>query len=70
MFPCAAVRQGSAGGDGSRALQADHERFVGPAPARIRSLRLVAVSHFGHGTGRATFRDIVVRTGGERIQVL
>ncbi|WP_433284855.1 DUF3047 domain-containing protein [Pseudonocardia sp. CA-142604] len=54
----------------SRAVQADHERFIGPAPARIRSLRLVAVSHFGHGTGRATFRDIVVRTGGKRIQVL
>ncbi|WP_433272712.1 DUF3047 domain-containing protein [Pseudonocardia xinjiangensis] len=53
-----------------RAVRADHERFVGPAPARIRSLQLVAVSHFGHGTGRATFRDIVLQSGGRRIQVL
>ena len=50
--PVTALRCGSAGGDESRArCEADDERFVGPAPARIRSLRLVTVSHFGHGTG-------------------
>lgn len=54
----------------SRDVWADHHRFMGPAPQRISSIWLIAVSHFGHGTGRATFRDIVLRTGGERIQVL
>jgi hypothetical protein len=69
--PVTALRCGSAGGDESRARrEADDARFGGPAQARIRSLRLVTVSHFGYDTGRATFRDIVVRTDGERIQVL
>ncbi|HET6259132.1 DUF3047 domain-containing protein [Pseudonocardia sp.] len=54
----------------TRAVRVDHERFMGPAPTRIRSLRLVAVSHFDHGCGRATFRDIILRSGGHRIQVL
>ncbi len=54
----------------SRDVWADHERFVGPPPPRIESILLIAVSHFGHGSGRATFRDIVLRTGTERIQVL
>jgi hypothetical protein len=53
-----------------RDVWADHERFVGPPPARLAALRLVAVSHFGHGTARATFRDVVLRTGGRRIAVL
>jgi hypothetical protein len=54
----------------ARDLWADHERFVGPPPTRLASLRLVAVSHFGHGTGRAVFRDIVLHAGDRRIQVL
>jgi hypothetical protein len=54
----------------SRDVWSDHGRFVGPPPTRLASLRLVAVSHFGHGTGRAVFRDIVLHTGGHRIQVL
>lgn len=54
----------------TRDVWADHTRFVGPPPARLASLRLVAVSHFGHGTGRAVFRDVVLRTGGRSIQVL
>jgi hypothetical protein len=54
----------------SRDVWADHERFIGPAPARITSIWLIAVSHFGHGSGRATFRDIVLRSGEQRIQVL
>jgi Protein of unknown function (DUF3047) len=53
-----------------RDVWADHERFIGPPPARLAAMRLVAVSHFGHGTGRAVLRDVVVRTGGRRIQVL
>jgi hypothetical protein len=53
-----------------RDVWADHERFVGPPPARIAAVRLVAVSHFGHGTGRAVFRDVVLRTGGRSVPVL
>lgn len=53
-----------------RTVHADHERFMGGAPARIAAVWLIAVSHFGHGTGVATFRDIVLHSGGERIQVL
>jgi hypothetical protein len=53
-----------------RDVWADHARFVGPPPARLAALRLVAVSHFGHGTGRATFRDVVLRTGDRAVQVL
>lgn len=54
----------------SRDVFADHERFVGPAPARIEAVWLIAVSHFGHGTARATFRDIVLRTGDRQVRVL
>lgn len=54
----------------SRDIWADHDRFVGPPPARIEAVRLIAVSHFGHGSTRATFRDIVLRTGDKHIRVL
>lgn len=54
----------------SRDIWADHERFMGPAPERISSIGLIAVSHFGHGSGRATFRDIALCQDGRRIQVL
>ncbi|GAA1282177.1 hypothetical protein GCM10009609_53370 [Pseudonocardia aurantiaca] len=68
------VRRGAAGlgrwRRETRDVWSDHGRFVGPSPARLASLRLVAVSHFGHGTGRAAFRDVVLNTAGRRIQVL
>lgn len=54
----------------SRDIWADHHRFVGPPPARVEAVWLVAVSHFGHGSAHATFRDIVLRSGAEHIQVL
>lgn len=54
----------------SRDVWADHARFMGPPASRVTSIWLIAVSHFGHGTGRATFRDIVLRAGGKRVQVL
>lgn len=54
----------------SRDVWADHDRFVGPPPARIEAVWLVAVSCFGHGSAHATFRDIVLRSGGRHIQVL
>lgn len=53
-----------------RHLHADHERFMGPAPARVVRIWLIAVSHFGHGTGRATFSDIVLSDTTRRIRVL
>jgi hypothetical protein len=54
----------------SRDVRADHERFMGPAPDRIAAIWLIAVSHFGHGSGHATFRDITLGSGAQRIQVL
>jgi hypothetical protein len=47
-----------------RDVHADHERFVGPAPARVVAVRLVTTSHFAHRRARATFRDITL--GGVR----
>jgi hypothetical protein len=54
----------------SRDIWADHERFVGPPPERIAGVWLIAVSHFGHGTGRAAFSDIVLRSGTGTVRVL
>jgi hypothetical protein len=54
----------------SRDIWADHDRFVGPPPARVEAVRLIAVSQFGHGSAHATFRDIVLRSGREQIRVL
>jgi len=54
----------------SRDVWTDHDRFVGPPPARIEAVGLIAVSHFGHGSGRAKFRDIVLRTRDEHMRVL
>jgi hypothetical protein len=54
----------------SRDVWADHERFVGRPPSRITAVWLIAVSHFGHGTGRAAYTDIVLRSGADRIAVL
>lgn len=53
-----------------RRVHADHERFVGPAPERIVRVWLIAVSHFGRGSGRAVFSDIVLFDGAARVQVL
>ncbi|OLT14522.1 hypothetical protein BJF78_18900 [Pseudonocardia sp. CNS-139] len=68
------VRRGPAGlGRWRREVRdvwADHERFVGPPPARLSAVRLVAVSHFAHGTARATFRDVVLRTGNRTTTLL
>jgi hypothetical protein len=68
------VRRGPAGigrwRHETREVLADHERYLGPPPPRITAVRLLAVSHFRHGRARATFRDIALRTGNERVQVL
>lgn len=53
-----------------RHVRADHERFVGPAPERIVRVWLIAVSHFGRGSGRAVFSDIVLTDGARRLRVL
>ncbi|RZT83926.1 DUF3047 family protein [Pseudonocardia sediminis] len=53
-----------------RHVHADHERFMGPAPERIVRVWLIAVSHFGRGTGRAVFSDIVLTDGDTRVRVL
>ncbi|MFC4944540.1 DUF3047 domain-containing protein [Pseudonocardia sp. GCM10023141] len=54
----------------SRNVWSDHHRFIGPPPERIEAVWLIAVSHFGHHSCRATFRDIALRTGDDRVQVL
>ncbi len=54
----------------SRNVFDDHSRFMGPPPARIVRVWLIAVSHFGRGLGRATFADIVLTDGERRVQVL
>jgi Protein of unknown function (DUF3047) len=68
------IRSGTAGlGSWRREVRnvwADHERFLGPPPARITAVWLIAVSHFGHGCGRATFTDIALHSGGEQVAVL
>lgn len=68
------VRRGPAGlGRWRREMRniwSDHNRFVGPPPDRIEAIWLIAVSHFGHGCGRATFRDIALHAPTGRVQVL
>lgn len=54
----------------SRHVLADHCRFVGAPPAAILRVWLIAVSHLGHGTGRATFSDIVLGNSECHVQVL
>ncbi len=60
------VRRGPAGlgrwRHESRDLWADHRTWLGPPPARVTRVSLVAVSHFGHSTAAARFRDITLRT--------
>jgi hypothetical protein len=55
----------------ARLADAERERLLDPVvpPAERSSLLAfgIAVSHFGHGSGRATFRDITVRRGDPRI---
>jgi hypothetical protein len=43
---------------------------MGPPPQRIVRVWLIAVSHFTHGLGRATFSDIVLRNGPDHVRVL
>ena len=68
------IRSGTAGlGSWRREVRnvwADHERFLGPPPTRITAVWLIAVSHFGHGCGRAAFTDIALQSDGERVAVL
>ncbi|HZZ45290.1 MAG TPA: DUF3047 domain-containing protein [Pseudonocardia sp.] len=54
----------------SRNVFDDHRRFMGPPPQRIVRVWLIAVSHFTHGLGRATFSDIVLRNGPDHVRVL
>ncbi|WP_214367122.1 DUF3047 domain-containing protein [Pseudonocardia sp. H11422] len=54
----------------SRNVFDDHRRFMGDPPDRIVAAWLIAVSHFGHGVGRATFTDIALHNRDRRIQVL
>lgn len=54
----------------SRDLWADHDTLIGPPPARVRSVALLVVSHFGHGTAVATFRDIALRGPDGRVTPL
>lgn len=63
LLGIAAVFDSGSSTAGTPVSSLNHERFMGPPPARIRSLRLVAVSHFDHGCGRATFRDICAALG-------
>lgn len=44
--------------------------ILGDPPSAIVAVWLIAVSHFSRGTGRATFSDIALTTGGHRMQVL
>lgn len=62
------VRRGPAGlgrwRHESRDLWADHRTWLGPAPDRVTRVSLLAVSHFGHGTAAARFRDIGLHVPG------
>jgi hypothetical protein len=53
-----------------RSVHADHERWMGSAPASIVKVWLIAVSHFQRGRGRATFADIRLTTNGTVHRVL
>lgn len=53
-----------------RRVWSDHARFMGPPPSRVVAVWLIAVSHFGRRTGRATFSDIRLTTGDRSVQVL
>lgn len=68
------VRRGPAGmgrwRHESRDLWADHHTWLGPPPDRVTRVSLLAVSHFGHGTAAARFRDISLHTPGGRTVAL
>ena len=53
-----------------RNVHADVLASMGPAPARIVRVWLIAVSSFQHGTARAEFADIVLDDGVRAVRVL
>jgi hypothetical protein len=67
------IRSGLAGlgrwHDEERDLHADHARWMGPPPARIVRVWLIAVSTFQRGHGSAAFDGIELRDG-ERVERL
>ena len=53
-----------------RHVYADVLAAMGPPPARIVRVWLIAVSSFQHGTARAEFADIVLSDGSQTFRVL
>ena len=53
-----------------RNVYADVCAAMGPPPARIVRVWLIAVSSFQHGTARAEFADIALDDGAQRLRVL
>ena len=53
-----------------RQVYADVLAAMGPPPARIVKVWLIAVSSFQHGTARAEFADIVLSDGSQTFRVL
>jgi len=51
----------------SRRLHDDHVRVLGAPPGRIVGVRLIAVSLFQHGEGRAEFDSLVLRSDGREV---
>ena len=51
-------------------MYADVLAAMGPPPAQIVRVWLIAVSSFQHGTARAEFADIVLSDGSQTFRVL
>lgn len=53
-----------------RNLMDDYRHYMGDPPARITRVWFIANSIFQRGTGECTYADIVLQSGGQKIQVL
>jgi hypothetical protein len=53
-----------------RAVWQDVASAMGPPPARIVRIWLIAVASFQHGRLRASFSDIRLRSAGRELEVL
>lgn len=53
-----------------RNVFSDYSGAMGSPPSKIVAVWLIAVSMFQHGRGEAEFEDIVLSSGGERVEVV
>jgi hypothetical protein len=56
--------------DERRVVADDYRAAVGPVPARIVGVWLIAVSVFGHRRGRAAFADVVLHDGERSLRLI